>query len=250
MSEEQKLSPVQQAMAAAKAAAEAQATLAAQAPANVAVATPGASNVSVAVAPGPKMSMESVAGGGITVDAWFKVEKDGLRIGDSKVKFTDMPVTLDMTDGMGFIVKKGIKGGNPAQYAYTVDEVTAVAGGSWTDACARIRTLVGAQAASPYRCVDLPFDVPEDFAVTHLPVGAKEAVTEVVAKAGQRLGYTTSTTNWGAWEKFYRDVVAAGLMGKKVLLTVGFDYRTNPKGNEWGTMSFKLIGDAEVMQGE
>ncbi len=253
--EQPQLTAVQKAMLAAKAAAatqaEAQATLQAQAAANPgAVATTSGNQVSVAVAPGPKMTMDSVAGGGMSVDAWFKVEKDGLRIGDGKAKFTGMPVILTMIDGIGFVVKKGIKGGNPAQYAYTQDEVTCTTGGTWEAACQRIRQLAGAAAATPYRCVDLPFLVPEDFEASFLPPGDKELSKETVAKAGQTLGLTTATTNWGAWEKFHREVAAAGLMGKRVLLEVGYEYRTNKAGNEWGTMTFKLIGDADEIRGE
>lgn len=243
-------SVVEQAIAAAKAASEATAAQAATQAATpgTAVAQANASSVSTAVLPGKKMTMDDVAGGGMSVDAWFKCEKDGLRIGDNPIKFQDMPVILTMTDGMGFIIKKGIKGGNPAQYAYTQDGVTCVTGGSWEAAQARIRA-VQANAAE-YRCVDLPFTVQDDFEVTHLPTGKTEVVKEIIATKGQIIGYTTSTTNWAAWAKFYSQVNEAGLMGKRVLLLVGTELRKNKNLNEWGTMTFKLVGDADELMAE
>lgn len=246
-------SPVEQAIAAAKAAQAAQAAVQTQvAPQvqNTEVATVGMTNTAVAIA-GPKLSMGDVAGASMSVDAWFKPDKAGLRIGDSPVLIKAIKAVIDMTDGKGFVVKMGIKGGNPAQYAYTQDNSTCTTGGSWEAACQRIRALAAgaAVAPSPYRCVDLPFTVPAD---TFVKVLDNDVVKEVqVATAGQTLGYTTSTTNWKAWELFHRAVETAGLMGHRVLVELGAEARINKAGNEWGTMTFKLIGDAdEELAGE
>lgn len=227
------MNPVEQAIAAAREAATSLA--AAQAGTSVAVTGPaGNTQVAMSQAPvqkGPALTMDDLAIGSISVDAWFKPKEFGLLIGDKPNLFKTAKVALDMTTGMGFIPKRGIKGGNPAQYKYTTDGVTCVTGGSWQAAQAQIRALD--PKAAEYRCVDLPF--------TLLETIVSDGVT--VAEAGMRLGYTTSTTNWKAWEAFYQECVKKGLLDKRVELMVGSERRTNPKGNVWGTMTLALIGE-------
>lgn len=207
----------------------------------VAAATPGSTAVA---APAQKLSMESLMIGSMTVDGWIKPKEFGLLIGDKAEIIPKLKVMLDMTEGTGFIPKMAIKGGNPAQYAYTQDGATAVGGGSWADAQARIRALD--PKASAYRAVDLPFTLLEN-AIGFAP---GQQVGVELAKAGQRLGYTTSTTNWGNWETFYREVANAGLLGKRVELFVGAQKRTNKNNNVWGVMTFELIGEVEADESE
>lgn len=192
---------------------------------------------------GSALNMDDLMMGSMSVDGWFKPKEYGLAIGDSAALFSKAVVMLDMTDGVGFVSKMAIKGGNPAQYRYTLDNQTAVGGGTWPAAQAQIRAL--SPTASPYRAVDLPFTVLED--IMAKPPGAGDDVAATIqAKAGQRLGYTTSTTNWANWEAFYREVVQAGLKGKKVKLEIGSQRRTNKANNVWGVMTFKLIGEVEA----
>lgn len=233
----------------AQAQANHQAAAVAQSPAeNTAVAlasNPGGS-VTTAVA-GPKMSMEDAMGSSLSVDCWMKVSKDGIKIGDSPVLLDGDPihVIIDMKDGIGFVIKEAIKGGDPAQYAYTQDRVTATTGGSWADAVKKIQALPAAANARPYRAVDLPMRLPADLIVERLKKGTKEVESITVCPAGKIIGHTTSTTNWTAWELLYKAVSAAGLMGKEVVVNVGYVKRSNPKGNEWGTLTFDLLGSAE-----
>lgn len=222
-----------------------------------AAATPAPTNTAVAVASpggelapsmgGTPLSMETLMMGSMSVDGWFKPKEFGLNVGDNPALVSTAKVMLDMTEGMGYISKMGIKGGNPAQYAYTTDMKTASGGGSWDAAQARIRTLD--PKASPYRAVDLPMTILEE--VFGSTPGAPEGTPKVsLAKPGQRLGYTTSTTNWANWETFYREVIAAGLKGKKVEVIIGAQRRVNPKGNVWGVMTFKLVGECVQDEGE
>jgi hypothetical protein len=201
-----------------------------------------------AVAPkGAPLSMETLMMGSMSVDGWLKPKEYGLAVGDNPALFTSAKVYLDMTDGSGFISKMAIKGGNPAQYAYTTDLVTAMGGGTWEAAQARIRALD--PKASPYRAVDLPFTVAVD--IVAVPMGAPAGTPGIVlAKAGQKLGYTTSTTNWANWEAFYREVVQAGLVGKKVELTIGSQRRQNKNNNVWGVMTFALVGEVVAEETE
>lgn len=227
----QELGPVELAIKAAREAASALesakvgtqvATVSTQAGTEVAVAAP---------AKGAPLTMEALLTGSINVDNWFKPKEFGLLIGDKPNLFKTARVALDMTSGLGFVPKRGIKGGNPAQYFYTTDGVTSVMGGSWDAAQAKCRALD--PKASEYRCVDLPFVLLD-------PVVA-DGVT--LAEAGQRIGYTTSTTNWKAWEAFYNECKVKDLLGKRVELVVGAERRTNKNNNVWGTMTFALVGE-------
>jgi hypothetical protein len=99
----------------------------------------------------------------------------------------------------------------------------------------RIQALNPATPVAPYRCVDLPFTLID-------PV-IKSTVT--VAKAGDVIGYTTSTTNWKNWEDFYKECVKAELLGKRVQVKLTAQARTNKNGNNWGVLKIELIGEYE-----
>jgi hypothetical protein len=226
---------IQQALAAAKAAAESQAA----ATGGTAVATAPAANGGVAVmtrpaAPAAKLNMETVSAGNMTVDAWLKPKEFGILVGDKTDLIDTIKAVIDMTDGVGFIVKKGIKAGNPAKYWYTLDGATCTTGGSWEAAVAIAKGMD--PKAYEYRCVDLPFDVLEDI------VGKKQGV---LCEAGKKVGYTTSTTNWKNWEMFYKDVQKANLLNEKVVVEIGYEKRENANKNTWGVLTFKLLGSAE-----
>jgi hypothetical protein len=229
--------PVDAAIAAALAAAQnAQAN-----PSAVVPAGQTSSAVSTAVAPAPvKLSMETMQAGQMSVDAWLKVKEDGLKIGDMPGLLPEIRVKLNMVDGQGFMLKYAIKAGNPAQYAYTYDRSTAVGGGTWPEAQARIRALepAGKRPPSEYRAVDLPFTLLEDVTV------GKGKDAKVIAKAGDTLGYTTSTTNWANWEQFYKEVEKAKLIGQTVEVKLSAQARKNNAGNTWGVVAFELVGVA------
>ena len=224
--------PVQAAIdAAAKAADQHQAT--ATHAAGVSTLPANASSNEVAVA-GPAFSMETVGAGQMAVDQWLKVKEDGVLVGDNKTKHEEIRVIIDMTDGQGFRVKQGIKGGNPAQYAYTYDGRVANDGKPWDAACGRIRSLPNAGGANPYPCVDLPMEVIADV------IGKDGKTVEI--EAGKILGYTTSTTNWTNWTLFHSEVKKADLLGQKVEVKLGYQERKNNKNNIWGVVTFKLVG--------
>lgn len=223
-------------IAAAMAAAAAQAAATPAATSTTAVAATTDQTTAVATT-GQAISMESLMIGSMTVDGWIKPKEFGLLIGDKAEIIPKLKVMLDMTEGVGFIPKMAIKGGNPAQYAYTTNGATAIGGGSWPAAQERIRQLDPKAAA--YRAVDLPFTLLED-AMGFAP-GNQTPVE--LAKAGQRLGYTTSTTNWANWETFYRECLNKGLKDKRVELFIGAQKRTNKNNNVWGVMTFELIGE-------
>lgn len=226
---------IQQALAAAKAAAEAnQAAQGSTAVAVAPAANGGAMAAYAPAAPAAKLNMDTVSAGNMTVDAWLKPKEFGILVGDKTDLIDTIKATIDMTDGIGFVVKKGIKAGNPAQYKYTLDGATCTTGGSWEAAVAQMKGMD--PKAYEYRCVDLPFEVLEDV------VGKKQGT---LIEAGKRVGYTTSTTNWKNWEMFYKDVQKAGLLNEKVVVEIGFERRENAAKNVWGVLTFKLLGSAE-----
>lgn len=220
---------IQQAMKAAEAAA---AAAQAAAPASN-VATVAAPGMSMAVAaPAAKLNMETVSQGSMTVDLWLKPKEYGIQVGDTpKLVTAPIRAIIDMTDGIGFTVKKGIKAGNPAKYWYTTDGATCTSGGSWEAAVARAKGI--AAEAYEYRCVDLPFKLFAD---------VKTGDGTLVGEAGKTAGYTTSTTNWKNWEAFYKEVQKANLLGEEVVVEIFFERRENKANNAWGVLTFKLIG--------
>lgn len=182
---------------------------------------------------GAALSMETIGSGGMAVDKWLKVKEVGLMIGDDKTLFDSFKVMLNMVDGIGFMVKWSIKGGNPAKYASSYDGQVTATGTSWVQAQREIQALE--PKATPYRSVDLP--------MTMLETLKNKKGDAVLIEEGQLLGYSTSTTNWALWEAFYREVVKAGLLGEQVEAEVG--YIARQKGpNNWGVVSLKLIGPA------
>lgn len=232
------MTPIEQAIAAAAAAKEAQAAVAAGTQVAT-VNTQGGAVTTAPVAPGKALSMDALLTGAINVDAWFKPKEFGLLIGDNPHLIDAVKCIIDMTDGVGFVAKRGIKAGNPAQYFYTTDGATCTTGGSWEAAQAKARALD--PRASEYRCVDLPFTLLEE---------VKDKKNAVVAEAGKRIGYTTSTTNWKAWEQFYRECSQQGLLGKRVEVILGAERRVNKAGNVWGTMTFQLVGELVAEEAE
>lgn len=185
------------------------------------------------VPPGKPLSMENLMSGSISVDKWLKVKEFGLLIGDDKALHQNLIVDIEMTEGRGFVPKLSIKAGNPAQYWSTYDGVTCDKGGSWHDALAKARTID--PKARDYRSIDLPMVLVEGVAGTD---------------AGTVLGYSTSTTNWRFWEQFYKDVSQAGLLGQVVRVKVGFKAMTNANKNNWGVMTWELIGASADQDGE
>lgn len=194
---------------------------------------PHPSSAGVPMAPGKRLTMGEMQGNSISVDTWMKVKQYGIIIGDSGL-IPSLRCSIEMRDG-AFIPKYSIKAGNPAQYFSTLDQVTAVGGGSWAAACEKARALDG--RAREYRCVELPFRLEEDAVFTDPKTKAKV----VVAKAGDMIGHTTSTTNWANWEKFYTEVSDAGLLGQTVDVILTAQERKNKSGNEWGVLAFELV---------
>ena len=217
MSEAITVDPIVAAMAAA--AIQAQTALATQAQA---VATTPTSNA-VAVMPqrGPALTMDDMTGG-ITVDSWLKVKEFGFLLGEKGTLYSKpIEVSIDMSACQPSFA---VKFGNPAKYFKTYDRIMEASGGTWADAVTR------AQRAQPdvreYRSVDVPMTV----------LSATDGLLEV----GSTLGYSTPTTGWAEWEKFYRSCATRALTGSVVTAVLNFVPKKNNKGNTWGIITFTL----------
>lgn len=231
------MSAIDDAVAAAKAAKAA----AEAATSNTAVAHVHGGAVAAPAAPAAKLNMDTVSAGQMAVDAWIKVKEFGLLIGDSSILFQDCLCSIDMTDGSGFVVKKAIKAGNPAQYWYTTDGVTCSQGGSWDAAVQKAKSMD--PKAYEYRCVDLPFTLLEDIKVK------EKGGEKVLATAGQKLGHTTSTTNWKNWEAFFGECKDKELLKEPVVVRLTAEPRNNGT-NKWGVIAFELVGSMAEAGGE
>ena len=192
----------------------------------------------VAVAPARAMplKMDDMGGGGISVDSWVGVKEFGLLLGEKKELCTEpVMVTIDMS---AIAPNFAVKFGNPAVYLKTYDHVTEVRGGSWQAALAKA-TQVDPMARE-YRSVDIPM-----VSVTDVFLGKSK---EPVVKAGEKLGYSTPTTGWAAWEEFYKSCAVRGLSNGVVPVELTFEKRTNKKGNAWGIIKFRLLEQQAVSQ--
>lgn len=232
MSEANTVDPVQAAIAAAQQAAAAAAAQQAQALPGGGANLPATTQAGGAVArPGKPLSMDDMSTGGISVDAWIGVKEYGL-VFDGKLVSDPVRVEIDLS---AVAPCYAIKFGNPATYYKTYDRVSEARGGSWDAAVAK------AQSASPtareYRSVDVPMRLLQDVMATDPKSKAKTAV----AKEGSLVGHSTSTTNWGLWDAFYRECVQAGLQGQVVQVELSHEGRSNKAGNNWGVIRFGLI---------
>ena len=203
----------------------------------VAVQQPQATHA-VAMPTAKPLTMDTLSTGSINVDIWAKVKEYGILLGEAKAPqaVPKIIVSLDLTDGKGFLSKRSIKAGNPAQYWSTYDGVSCPGTGTWEQALQKAVSID--PKARLYPAVDLPMTLLE-------PVVSN---CVELAKVGTIVGHSTATTNWKNWEAFYREAAQAGLIGKTVKIEVGFEERTNPAKNIWGVLTFKLLGEVEEQE--
>jgi len=222
-------SAIQNAIARAK---EAAAGAAASAPANLPATAPQA-GTNVPAVPGRTLSMDDIAGRGISVDSWIGVKEFGILAGKDRTLVPSVVVALDMHE---LAVHLAVKFGNPPVYYKSYDGVTCAQGGSWADAVAKCMKSDPGNKGE-YRAVDLPMTVLESVILEEKK--QKKTVLEV----GERIGHSTSTTNWRNWETFYKELVRANLHHSILKVELGYEAKSNPAGNRWGVLTFKFLGE-------
>jgi hypothetical protein len=181
---------------------------------------------------GQAMTLDDMMVGNFRVDAYLKVDKNGMQIGTTnRHLFTELVLGLDMSE---IAYSNAIKYGNPAQYDKTYDQVQSAKGGTWAEALAKAQKIQ--PDARPYKSADIPFVVLEDI---------KDAKGVVVIEAGKRLGHSLSTTGWNSFTALVDLLKKANIDPKRANLKVKLTHKfmKNAKG-EWGVLEF---ADAEQL---
>ena len=233
MSQTTVVDPIAAAIAAAKEGAAAHTATQAQA---LATAQPVGGVPAVAPPRAMPLKMDDMGGGGISVDSWVGVKEFGLLLGEKKELCSEpVMVTIDLS---AIAPNFAVKFGNPAVYLKTYDHVTEVRGGSWAAAIAKAQQVN--PDAREYRSVDVPM-----VSVSDVFLGKSK---EPVIKAGEKLGYSTPTTGWAAWEEFFRACSVRGMSSSTVPVELTHEKRTNKSGNTWGIIKFRLLEQGQAAQ--
>lgn len=184
-----------------------------------------------------EMTMDKFMEMGLAVDAWLKPDFQGMTIGDSPIAVVSIDVEIDMTEKRGFTLIQAIRyGQDPVRYDYTTDNQTSKDGLPWFNILSAAYAVD--PTVQPYRAAQIPMTVVAD---------AVNLKNEVVAKAGTRLGYTTSVTGWAPFEGLYRDCQRAGWIGQKVIVRLTNEGKVKGT-NKWGIVKFELLGLAQAPQ--
>lgn len=216
---------IDDAIAQAKAQAEATAATAPQGAVQTYTPTQQQGTVTAYAAPTP-VTVDDITTGAMAVDGWLKVKEFGLLTGDSTTIFKEIKVAIDMTQ---VLPTETIKVGNPANYFHTTDRIMCREGGTWAEALAKANKID--PQARPYISADLPMTVLEDVVVDGVTVVEKDTV----------LGHSTSTTNRQNLAAFMKAVKEKGWENEVVNVKITAQRRTNPKGHTWGVLQFELI---------
>lgn len=220
-------SAIDQAIAAAVAAAQS----APQVPATTAQAGVPAA----APARGTPLTLADFSVGSMVVEDWLKVKAFGLLVGTNSDLIKSIDVMIDPTQ---IQVCNAIKfGNNPTIYLKTYDEVSCTTGGTWPAAVARAQAAD--PKARPYKSADIPMTLLNDIVV------ADGKSTKVLVEAGKILGHSLSTTNRGHFQIFLKELADAGLLTSPVVVTLGYEHKKKGT-NEWGLVTFKLVGAYEA----
>lgn len=174
-------------------------------------------------------SLDDLDNRGMTVDHWLKVSEDGLKIKveNDTARLDELKVSIDMTEVTPATV---IKYGQPPVYHKTYDGVICADGRTlWQDALAEAARY----NQKPYPSADVPMTLEEDVV----------AKGKTIAKAGERLGYSLSTTNREAYSKFQKQVNAEELRESVVEVNLGYQAKENKNKQTWGIVTFDLVGE-------
>src|SRR5713101_357334 len=89
---------------------------------------PPAANGVVPYVPGKRMTLDDVENGAMSVDGYFKVKAEGLKVGDKPGLFETCQVAIVLPE---VAVCLAVKYGNPAIYEKSYDGVRTAKGGRW-----------------------------------------------------------------------------------------------------------------------
>ncbi|NRB16123.1 MAG: hypothetical protein HRU33_00750 [Rhodobacteraceae bacterium] len=160
---------------------------------------------------------------------YLKPTEHGMKIGKNKEMLQEFEAEIDLTDDVGFMLKHTIRFGNPAQYLSSYDGSGCNKGGTWGDALQKGR--MAGKCTDPYFAAEIKLVLTKDL-----------KMKEETLKAGAVVSYDTSSpSRFSDWSYFYDAAAKAGLVGQKVRVKV-IAREINHNGNNWGTVSFEIIG--------
>lgn len=174
-------------------------------------------------------SLESLAdSAGIQVDEYLTVKDTGFRLGDNKnALFTKAKVRIDINEVVPIFSVRANRAGQTT-FIKSYDGAMTAQGQNFALATEQLRAQ-NDKVDGPYQTVEIP----------------AELLEKVSGFApGTRIGITPAITGVKFWTKFYNELRRAGLQTAVVDVEIVHTPQTNTKGNEWGVVSFNLIGQA------
>lgn len=216
---------IQDAIAAAKLAAQNSPSEISGALAGQELANVGGTAVGAPVGRGAPIGLDDLMTGSMAVDGYIKLKEFGILVGSDTKFHETLEVEIDLS---AIQYKYSVRWGNPVNYASTYDRVTDSRGGSW------LATLTKAQAVDPkaseFRSADIPFTLLED-------VIGKDG--GVVFEAGKTVGHSLAITGWKGFAAFIKNLQNKGydVYNDTVRITLGYEVQKNAKGT-WGVLSY------------
>lgn len=200
----------------------------------VATTTSTGGEVTTMVQPGRPVSVHEILSQGpaMTVKDYLKVDRVAFLIGKDESLFKEFEVEFGFDEVKAFF---GVRyGAQPARYERSYDrQVNARNGQAWH------QTVADAQRIDPrcrgdYSGVDIPFTVLADI---------KGEGGKVIVEKGEKIGWTSSITNFKDFKEFakdYYELIAAGLLGPDARVRGKIKHVKRRGGdNDYGALTFE-----------
>jgi hypothetical protein len=184
----------------------------------------------VQTSPNPvgRPSLQSMAdSAGIQVDQFLTIKDTGFRLGDSKTLFNEATVRINMNEVVPIVSLRANRGGSTT-FIKSYDGVTTSQGQSFALAESNLRNTHD-KVDGPYQTAEIPATLLADVA------GGKK---------GETIGVTPPITGVKFFTKFYKELQEKNLENATVDVKLIHTPQTNKNGNEWGVVTFELIGEA------
>lgn len=178
--------------------------------------------------PAPALTVDDMLMGGLAIDAWLKVSKFGMTIGEDATIFQTLPVELHFAEVQYCF---GVRYGNPAIYAKSFDHVFDTRGRPWSEVLRLAREID--PDTSDFPTADVPF----------VALGAlRDRKGDILVEPGDVLGHSISITGWKFFQRFLRSAQRTGIdiHTGAVRLDLGFEGQSNQKG-DWGVLTFSNV---------
>lgn len=149
-----------------------------------------------AYTPGKMPSLrESVESSGLTVDTYFSVTPDGMRIGKTMDLFKSIVVNIDFSEIVPSQNVRGEAAGNKVLYARTTDGRVSTTGKPWAAELAYVRQHSAPEKYIEYSSYEIPFTLIDD---------VLDDKKNVLFKAGTTVGFTPAERNAKVFQAFFK----------------------------------------------